>query len=189
RAWVAHEATAPRAVVSDPHSLPAAVWRAEARRVLTWLVAEAVAPDGGLRRSGPAAGAPDDGDAALLRVAWQGPWPERHPVVVATVDRVLERQTAGGLLHRLSEGVGDGRPGPDNPDLLASLWAVRALGRLGRWEEAHERMDAVLGLAGPTGVLSQAADPLAGELLGNLPAGAVHLAVIDAARELGAGPS
>ena len=202
QAWVALDAAARRAVAAHPLDLPAATWRAEARRVLSWLEAEAVAPDGGprrsvagaggpdggLRRSVADAGGPDDTDAALLRVAWQGPWPAGHPIVAATVDRILERQSAGGLLHRLSEGVDDGRAGADSPDLLASVWAVRALAHLGRWEEAHQRLDAVLAVAGPTGILASAADPLSRELLGNLPATAVHLALMDAAGDLAAGP-
>ena len=188
QAWVALDAAARRAVAANPLDLAAATWRAEARRVLSWLEAEAVAPDGGLRRSAAGTGDPDDADAALLRVAWQGPWPAGHPIVAATVERILERQSAGGLLHRLSEGVDDGRAGADSPDLLASVWAVRALARLGRWEEAHQRLDAVLAVAGPTGILASAADPLSHELLGNLPATAVHLALMDAAGDLAAGP-
>jgi GH15 family glucan-1,4-alpha-glucosidase len=122
--------------------------------------------------------------------AWRrrGPWPPFHPVVVRTVERTIERLESGRLLYRLPATVDDGRAGPDNPDLLASLWGVRALARLERWEEAHERMEAVLALAGPVGLLSEAADPTSGELLGNLPSTAVHLAVIDAATALAAGP-
>lgn len=188
QAWVALDRAARRARAADPLDLAAATWLAESRRVVTWLEAEGVAADGGLRRAVGAGGGADDSDAALLRVAWQGPWPADHPVVRATVDRVLERHASGLLLHRLPEGVDDGRPGPDSPDLLASLWAVRALARVGRWEEGHERMEAVLALAGPTGLLAEAADPVAGELLGNLPAAGVHLALLDAAADLAAGP-
>jgi GH15 family glucan-1,4-alpha-glucosidase len=187
QAWVSLDISARRGRAANPLDLPAATWHAEARRVLRWLEAEGVAADGGLQRVG-GAGAGDESDAALLRVAWQGPWPAQHPVVVATVDRVLERQASGLLLYRLSEGVDDGRPGPDSPDLLASLWAVRALAHLGRWEEAHERLEAVVGLGGPNGVLAEAADPLSGELLGNLPSTSASLALVDAVLDLGHGP-
>jgi GH15 family glucan-1,4-alpha-glucosidase len=110
-------------------------------------------------------------------------------VVVATVDRVLEQLGAGPFLYRYPPQVDDGRAGPDNPDLLASLWAVRALAALGRWDKAHERMEAVIGTGGELGLLAEAIDPLAGELMGNLPATSVHLAVIDAAIALSAGPA
>ncbi len=198
QAWVCLDRAARRARAIDPLDLPAAGWQAEARRVLAWIESEAVGADGALRRSVPAAGdggtrreagsGDDESDAALLRVAWKGPWPSGHPVVAATVGRVLERQASGLLVYRLPEGADDGRPGPDSPDLLSSLWAVRALARLGRWEEANERMEAALGFARADGPLAEAADPATGEMYGNLPSAAVHLAVIDAACELASGP-
>jgi GH15 family glucan-1,4-alpha-glucosidase len=132
----------------------------------------------------------DEADAALLAVAWSGPWPAAHPVVGATVDRVLERLSSGPLLHRYSDRVADERAGPDLPDLEASLLGVRALARLGRWEEAHERMEGIAGLvagAGP-GLLSETADPLSGELYGNFPSTAAGLALVEAALALDAGP-
>jgi GH15 family glucan-1,4-alpha-glucosidase len=108
--------------------------------------------------------------------------------VGATVDRVLEQLGSGHLLYRYSQRVDDGHAGPDSPDLLASLWAVRALAALGRWEEGHERMEAVVTLGGRLGLLAEAADPISGELMGNLPSTAVHLAAVDAALALAAGP-
>jgi GH15 family glucan-1,4-alpha-glucosidase len=69
------------------------------------------------------------------------------------------------------------------------LWGARALAALGRWEEANERFEAVVALGGELGLLAEAADPLSGELLGNLPSSAVHLAVIATAVTLRGGPS
>jgi hypothetical protein len=185
QAWCALDGMTRRARAADPLDLAVVPWHRAARDILRWLERDGVGDDDGLRRD-PLPG--DRADAALLRVAWRGPWPPFHPVVVRTVERTIERLESGRLLYRLPATVDDGRAGPDNPDLLASLWGVRALARLERWEEAHERMEAVLALAGPVGLLSEAADPTSGELLGNLPSTAVHLAVIDAATALAAGP-
>jgi GH15 family glucan-1,4-alpha-glucosidase len=172
---------------ANPLDLAAVPWQQEARSIVSWLETDGLSFDGGLRRDG-SAGGDDEPDAALLRLAWRGPWPASHPVVAKTVDRILDRLSASGLIYRYTERVDDGQAGSDNPDLLASLWAVRALAALERWEEAHERMEAVLALAGPSGLLSEAADPVAGELMGNLPSSAVHLALVDAALELSKGP-
>jgi GH15 family glucan-1,4-alpha-glucosidase len=150
-----------------------------------WVEANGVAAAGGLRRDLSPADWPD---AALLQVAWEGPWPAGHPLVGATVNRVLERLSVDGLLYRQPPEIDDGAAGPDSPDLLASVWGVRALAALGHWEEAHERMAAIIALAGPLGVLSAAGDPLSNELLGNFPDTAVHLAFVDAAIDLAAGP-
>ena len=187
-AWAGLEGMARLVREENPLDLSAPVWLQEARAVLAWIERSGTAPDGGLRRDG-SPGAGDDPDAALLRAAWVGPWPVHHPVVTATVDRVIERLSSTGLLFRYPEKVDDGRAGPDNPDLTASLWAVRALAELGRWEEAHARLEAVVALAGPAGLLSEAADPVAGELMGNMPAASVHLALVDAAIALSRGPA
>ena len=184
QSWVALDAMTRRAQAANPLDLAVVPWHRATRDILKWLESDGLGDDDGLRREpGPGDGA----DAALLRVAWRGPWPPWHPIVVRTIERNVERLESGLLLYRLPAGV-DGRPGADNPDLLASLWAVRALARLQRWEEAHERMAAILALAGGSGLLTEAADPTSGELLGNLPSSAAHLAVIDAALALAEGP-
>ncbi|HLI00344.1 MAG TPA: glycoside hydrolase family 15 protein [Acidimicrobiales bacterium] len=184
QAWAALDATVRRAQAANPLDLSAAAWREEAKQILAWLETDGVGADGGLRHD-PGT---DAADAALLRVAWRGPWPAAHPIVTATVDRTLERLASGLLVHRLPPEVDDGRAGTDSPDLLASLWAARAQAALGRWEDAHDRFEAVVALSGPLGLLSEAAHPVSAELLGNLPSAGVHLAVLDVAAVLGRGP-
>ncbi len=188
-AWMSLNRLARRAQATNPLDLQAPIWQQEGREILRWLEAHAVAADGGLRLDG-SPGAADDADAALLLVAWQGPWPVAHPIVAATVDRVLERLSSGGLLHRYSERVADERAGPDLPDLEASLLAVPALAALGRWDQAHERMERVTGLlgSGGPGLATETADPVSGELFGDFPATAAALALVDAALALEAGP-
>jgi Glycosyl hydrolases family 15 len=161
---------------ANPLDLDAVVWQQEGRAVLSWLEADGLAPDGGLRMDGrPGAG--DGPDAGLVEVAWRGPWPQGHPIVGATVDRVLERLGSGPYVYRVEDAS-------DNPDVLATLLVVKALCRLGRWEDAHERMDAVCRLS----VAAPAIDPLSGEVLGNLPCTAVALALVDAAFAISGGP-
>jgi GH15 family glucan-1,4-alpha-glucosidase len=185
QAWYALERIARLARAADPLDLSAIPWQSAARDIVTWLETDALAADGGLRL----APSPHDyADAALLRVAWRAPWPPDHPIVARTVDRTLARLSNYALVLRHSPEVDDGRGGSDSPDLLASFWAVRALAALGRWEEAHERMERLCALPGPSGLFTTAADPLSGELLGDLPASGVHLAAIDAAVALERGP-
>ena len=188
-AWSALDGMARRARRANPLDLQAAAWQQESRDLLSWLETEAVAADGGLRLDG-SPGAPDEADAALLAVAWSGPWPSAHPVVPATVDRVVERLSSGPLLYRYSDRVSDERAGPDHPDLEASFLAVRALACLGRWEEAHERMEGVTGLVerAGSGVLAETADPVSGEIYGNLPSTGPALALVAAALALENGP-
>ncbi|MDQ2724484.1 MAG: DUF5911 domain-containing protein [Actinomycetota bacterium] len=186
QAWVALDRMARLARAANPLDLDAAAWGQTAADIAAWCEAEGLAMDGGLRLEP----SPEDlPDAALLRVAWSGPWPPEHPIVVRTVDRVIEQLSVGLAVHRYPTSVDDGTAGSDSPDVEASLWAVRALARLGRWEEAHARMEAVCSLANPGGLLTSAADPASGELLGNLPDAGAHLALIQAALALQEGPT
>lgn len=186
--WSALDRMTRLARSANPLDLQAVTWQTEAREVLHWLETSALAPDGGLRLDGGSPGS-DEPDAALLAAAWQGPWPADHPVVAATVERILERLGSDLLLYRYSDRVADERPGADNPDLEATLLAVKALGRMGRWDEAHERLEAVVGLtADGAGIFSETADPVSGELFGNLPSTATALALADAALSLENGP-
>ena len=185
-AWAGLERMAALARAANPLDLRAAAWKDEARRVSAWLESDAIAPDGGLGIDDRS----DDADATLLDVVWSGPWPARHPVVMATVDRVLERLSSGPFLYRYSDRITDDRVGPDLPDLEASFMAVRALAGIERWDEGHERMENILGIvdrAGP-GLLAETADPVSGELYGNFPSTAASLAMVAAAFALEAGP-
>ncbi|MDQ6783279.1 MAG: hypothetical protein M3063_07540 [Actinomycetota bacterium] len=183
--WSALERMARQARAANPLDLDAVGWRQAANDIATWCEKEGLAADGGLRLEP----SPEDlPDAALLRVAWSGPWPAEHPIVARTVERIVERLSVGLLVHRYPTSLDDGLAGSDSPDVEASLWAVRALARLGRWEDAHVRMEAVCSLASPCGLLSSAADPASGELLGNLPSAGAHLALIEAALALQEGP-
>ena len=185
QAWVALDRLAGLARAANPLDLDAAGWHQAASDIESWCESNGLAADGGLRMD---AGPNDHSDAALLRVAWSGPWPSNHPIVARTVERTLDRLSVGLLMHRYPPTVDDGLGESDSPDIEASLWAVRALARLGRWEEAHTRMESVLSLASPCGLLGSAADPASGELLGNLPDAGAHLAVIEAALALAEGP-
>lgn len=185
--WYALDRMARLARAANPLDLQAVAWQQEARELLRWLEGPALAPDGGLRMDGGSDA--DDADSALLSVTDRGPWAPWHPIVEATVDRILERLGSDLLLYRYSDRVSDDRAGPDNPDLQASLLAVRALGRMGRWDEAHERMEAVEGRLGAgSGHFSETVDPLSGDLLGNFPCPATALAFVEAALTLETGP-
>jgi hypothetical protein len=169
-----------------PLDLDAAGWQQDARAIYAWVEEAGLAAAGGLRRDTSPA---DQPDADLLSVAWRGPWPADHPVVVRTVDRVLARLGQGpALIERYPPEVDDGLPPGRPPGLAASFAAVKALAALGRWEEAHARMEVLCGLTGSLGLAGESADARTGVALGNYPAAAAHLALVDAALALAPGP-
>jgi len=128
-------------------------------------------------------------DAGVLRAVRMG-YPERERLG-RTVDTIRERLAAGpGLIYRTSEHVGE-----EGAFVACSFWAVEALARLGRVDEACETMEEILPYANDLGLFSEEIDPDSGELLGNFPQGLSHLALINAAgaiqdaAERGAGAS
>ena len=172
--WYALARMTELALVRNPLDFGTVPWKTAANEILRWLEANPVSDD--------------EIDASLLTIAWRGPWPMEHPVVQETVDRVLSRLSDGPFVYRYAATFDDGLPPGEGAFLPTSFWAVKALARLGRWEEAHERMEALVSVGGRLGLLPEEAEPRTGEFLGNLPQAFTHLALIEAALALRNGP-
>ncbi|MDQ1438933.1 MAG: hypothetical protein QOK43_2562 [Acidimicrobiaceae bacterium] len=173
------------ALARNPLDMGSVAWRESAAEILAWVERYGLAADGGLRQDD---GPEDEPDASLLMSVWRGPWPPDHEIPQRTVERVLARLSDGLYLHRYPPSSDDGLPPGEGVFIPASFWAVKALARLGRWEEAHERMEHLVGFSRPLGLLPEEADPRTGDFLGNLPQAFSHLALVDAALALEHGP-
>ena len=170
--WYAMDRVTKLARALNPLDLDAVGWFAAAKEVMAWLETSTLTAL----------------DASLLRAAWMGPWPADHEVVVRTVDLILDNLSTGAYLTRYPTEFDDGLPGREGAHLPSSFWAVRALAALGRWDEAHERMEILCGLGQPLGLLSEQVDATSSTLLGNLPYAPTHLALVHAALALASGP-
>jgi GH15 family glucan-1,4-alpha-glucosidase len=118
-------------------------------------------------------------DASLLLgvlFGYDAPDPGRLTATVNALRRDLGR---GPLLSRYSGE--DGLRGTEGAFLCCSFWLADALARIGRPDEATELMEQLTALAGDVGLYAEELDPHTGELLGNIPQGLVHLALIGAA--------
>jgi GH15 family glucan-1,4-alpha-glucosidase len=130
----------------------------------------------------------DELDASLLLgvlLGYEGPDPGRLASTVEALRRDLGR---GPLVSRYSGE--DGLRGAEGAFLCCSFWLADALARIGRRHEACELMEQLLALANDVGLYAEEIEPRTSELLGNIPQGLVHLALINAAvsiAEAGAG--
>ena len=118
-------------------------------------------------------------DASLLlgvMLGYESPDPGRLSATVLTIRRELGH---GALLSRYSGQ--DGLHGTEGSFLCCSFWLADALARIGRLDEANELMEQLLALANDVGLYAEELDPDSNEMLGNIPQGLVHLALINAA--------
>jgi GH15 family glucan-1,4-alpha-glucosidase len=173
--WIALQRGAELADAGQLPAASAAAWRAQAARIRAF-VEDRCWSD---RLGAWARAADDDGelDAAVL-LASRGSFvqddPERLSTTVDAIDRELG--AGSGLLYRYS-GMRD----REGAFVACSFWAIEALARAGRLDEAAERMDTMVGHVNDVGLLSEEIDPGNGEFRGNFPQALSHLALINAA--------
>jgi GH15 family glucan-1,4-alpha-glucosidase len=118
-------------------------------------------------------------DASLLLgvlLGYESPDPDR---LTATVNAIRHDLGHGPLLSRYSGD--DGLHGAEGAFLCCSFWLADALARIGRPHEATALMEQLIDLANDVGLYAEELDPHTNDLLGNMPQGLVHLALINAA--------
>jgi GH15 family glucan-1,4-alpha-glucosidase len=119
-------------------------------------------------------------DATALHVGLRDFLPGDDPRVIATVDRIDNELTRNGHVYRYLDRR-DGLAGGEGSFVFCTLWLVAALARIGRVDEAEERLQLVLDCASDLGLLAEEIDPDTGEQLGNYPQAFSHVGVIAAA--------
>jgi GH15 family glucan-1,4-alpha-glucosidase len=121
----------------------------------------------------------DELDASVLLGVLLGYGAEDPGRLAATVNVLRRDLGRGPLVHRYSGE--DGLRGAEGAFLCCSFWLADALVRIGHIEEATELMQQLIALANDVGLYAEELDPDTKELLGNIPQGLVHLALINAA--------
>lgn len=118
----------------------------------------------------------DDLDASVLLLPLVGFLPATDERMWATIEAVERRLEAGGLVRRWS----------DDPSgfLICTYWLVECLAMAGHRERADALFRRATAHANDLGLLSEEADPVSGELLGNLPQAFSHVGLINAAWRL-----
>jgi GH15 family glucan-1,4-alpha-glucosidase len=148
-------------------------WSAEARVVRDWVNDNCWSA---AKRSYTFYAGTDDLDAAVLLAGQNGF--DREERLASTADAIGRELREGPLVWRYS-----GQRHREGAFLACTFWLVTALRWSGRRDEAVALMDEAVGLGNDLGLLSEerSAD---GHLLGNIPQGLSHLALVNAATAL-----
>jgi Glycosyl hydrolases family 15 len=139
-------------------------WLAASRRCRDEVLGE-LRPDGRLPQV--YGGDPDQLDASALLTVVFGMLEPDDPRAHRLVDAHLEGLGTGPFLRRYPAGTDDGFSGAEGAFLPCSWWAVSALARLGRLDEAVDRADQLCVILPP--LLAEQVDPASGVELGNVP--------------------
>jgi GH15 family glucan-1,4-alpha-glucosidase len=117
-------------------------------------------------------------DASLLLVPLVGFLPANDPRVAATIARIGDELSEGGLIRREKAKV----DGPNEGAFLAcSFWMADCLALQGRHDEAVAQFERVIALANDVGLLSEQYNTPARHLAGNFPQALTHLALVNTA--------
>ena len=128
-------------------------------------------------------------DAGLLLMPVVGFLPGSDRRVIGTVEAVERELMPDGLVLRYDTSrVDDGLPPGEGVFLACSFWMVSSLKAVGRIDDAHALFDRLLTLCNDLGLLSEEYDVHHRRLVGNFPQAFSHIALVNAAFDLGNGP-
>jgi GH15 family glucan-1,4-alpha-glucosidase len=121
-------------------------------------------------------------DASLLAIAKIGFLPPSDPRIEGTV-RAIERNLMrdGFVLRYRTDQIDDGLPPGEGAFLACSFWLADNYLLLGRYNEARQLFERLLGLQNDVGLLSEEYDLDERRLVGNFPQALSHVALVSTA--------
>ncbi|MGH6676894.1 MAG: glycoside hydrolase family 15 protein, partial [Xanthobacteraceae bacterium] len=124
-------------------------------------------------------------DANLLLLPCIGFLPVSDPRIENTIAAVERELINDGFVMRYStEKVADSLPPGEGAFLACSFWLVDVYTLQGRYDEAEQMFQRLVGLRNDVGLLSEEYDPRTKRLVGNFPQAFSHLALVNSAYNL-----
>ncbi|MDA8395957.1 MAG: glycoside hydrolase family 15 protein [Candidatus Dormibacteraeota bacterium] len=182
-AWVALDRALDLARRGRIEDSGTARWAAARRELEEAVAARGTGPSGELTMAF-GEGSADSATLAAYLVGYPLPEGGRK---TATLDHVLGQLGTFPLVAR-HRPERDGIPYPCLPFIFPSFWAAAAEAICGRREAAVARFRSLVRLAGPSGQLSEVADPATRQMLGNYPQVQSLAALVESAFAIWSGP-
>jgi GH15 family glucan-1,4-alpha-glucosidase len=127
----------------------------------------------------------DQLDASLLMIPLVGFLPADDPRVRGTVAAIEKGLMRDGFVQRYdTESSVDGLPPGEGAFLPCTFWLADNYALAGRYDEARQLFERLLGLTNDVGLISEEYDPQAGRLLGNFPQAFTHVGLVNTAYNL-----
>jgi len=124
-------------------------------------------------------------DASLLMMPLVGFLPATDPRMRGTVEAVEQRLVRNGFVDRYTTLMEvDGLPPGEGAFLVCTFWLADNLALQGRYQEARNLFERLLGLCNDVGLLSEEYDSETERLVGNFPQAFSHVGLINTARNL-----
>jgi len=124
-------------------------------------------------------------DASLLMIPLVGFLPADDPRVLGTVACIERELLHDGFVCRYNPQTEvDGLPPGEGAFLACTFWLADNYVLLGRYQEAQQLFERLLGLCNDVGLISEEYDPQTRRLVGNFPQAFTHVALINTAMNL-----
>lgn len=182
--WVAID-RAIRLAKKDERDVPLDEWRKLRDRIRDDVMTCGVTPEGLFSQ----AFNDDVLDASSLSFPLRDFIDVDHPVMKATIDRIIEELSHEELVWRYvshhEDANVDGLEGHEGAFVLCSCWLIDCLVGLGELDRAEDLLQKLLGRANDLGLFSEEIEGRSGRFLGNFPQAFSHLGLINAIVNLG----
>jgi GH15 family glucan-1,4-alpha-glucosidase len=124
-------------------------------------------------------------DASLLLMPAVGFLPPSDARIRATVDAIERGLMMDGFVLRYrTASTDDGLPAGEGAFLACSFWLADAYCLLGRYDDAEQLFERLLGLCNDVGLLAEEYDGRRKRLVGNFPQAFSHISLINTAHNL-----
>jgi GH15 family glucan-1,4-alpha-glucosidase len=124
-------------------------------------------------------------DASLLLLPITGFLPPDDPRVRGTVAAIEKRLFVDGFLQRYDTTTApDGLPPGEGAFLACTFWLADAYTLIGRYDEARQLFERLLGLRNDVGLLAEEYDTRLTRQVGNFPQAFSHVALVNTAHNL-----